>query len=120
MLRSMISSSPLSIRLSSFENHLLVQAADRTGKTKTDLIRDAIRRVVKNELDAARDDALEKRLKEAIRRVAAEMATEQQQIRDEIVQLRKQLAPIAEWLRLLINDAAARAQSNQPERGMRR
>ena len=109
MLRSMISSSPLSIRLSSFENQLLLQAADRTGKTKTDLVRDAIRRVVKNELDAARDDALEKRLTDAIRAVAAEVATEQQQIRDEILQLRKQLAPIAQWLRLMMNEPAARS-----------
>jgi len=120
VLRSMITSSPLSIRLSTFENQLLVQAADRTGKTKTELIREAVRRVVKNELDVARDDALEKRLTDAIRAVAAEVATEQRQIRGEIVQLRKQLAPIAEWLRLLINDAAARPQTNQPERGMRR
>ena len=120
MLRSMTTSSPLSIRLSTFENQLLVQAADRTGKTKTDLIREAVRRVVQNELDVTRDDALEKRLTDAIRAVAAEVATEQQQIRDEILQLRKQLAPIAQWLRLMMNEPAARSQTNPPERGVRR
>ena len=97
-----------------------MQAVGRTGKTKTDLVREAVRRVVKNELDAARDDALEKRLPDAIRAVAAEVATEQQQIRREIAELREALVPLAQWLRSRINDAAIRSQANQPERGVRR
>ncbi|MGO9604797.1 MAG: hypothetical protein ACLQAT_15670 [Candidatus Binataceae bacterium] len=106
----------VSVRLGAVESELLAQTADRRGKTKASLIREAVRLVVNAELQVQRDSALEQRLCAKIETFAVRMSRELSELRDACEALQQPIIELAKLAAGRLKPSVPAATTHQPNR----